>query len=107
MSIIEIKNECLTVGINTLGSELMYINSSGGTEFLWNGDKNVWEYRAPILFPICGGLKDDEYTYKGKKHTLFKHGFASEKEFEGKKLSEAVAEFVLQNDEETLKLYPF
>ena len=59
MPIIEIKSDKLAVGINTYGSEIMYINGVNGTEFLWNGDKNVWSYRAPVLFPICGGLKDD------------------------------------------------
>ena len=76
MAVIEIKNSKLTVGINTCGSELMYINSSRGTEFLWNGDEKMWSYRAPVLFPICGKLKDDTYTYNGKKYILKKHGFA-------------------------------
>lgn len=44
MAVIEIKNSKLTVGINTCGSELMYINSSRGTEFLWNGDEKMWSY---------------------------------------------------------------
>ena len=70
MAVIEIKNSKLTVGINTCGSELMYINSSRGTEFLWNGDEKMWSYRAPVLFPICGKLKDDTYTYNGKKYIL-------------------------------------
>ena len=63
MGIIEIKNEKLAVGISESGSELMYINGCGGTAFLWNGNKDVWSYRAPVLFPICGGLKDDKYTF--------------------------------------------
>lgn len=107
MSIIEIKNDKLTVGINTLGSELMYITGSGGTQFLWNGDKNVWSYRAPVLFPICGGLKQDKYCYGDKEYTLLKHGFARRKEFLGTKLCETKAQFVLKRDAETLKCYPF
>lgn len=107
MSIIEIKNNNLTVGINTLGSELMYVNGAGGTEFLWNGDKNVWENRAPVLFPICGGLKEDKYTYKGKTYTLQKHGFAPSLEFCGTKTSENKAEFVLEDNEITKKQFPF
>ena len=75
MPIIEIKNEELSVGINTLGSELMYIRSKN-TDFLWNGDEKVWSYRSPVLFPICGGLKEDTYLYNGEKYTLKKHGCA-------------------------------
>ena len=107
MTIIEIKNSELSVGINTYGSELMYINSSNGTEFLWNGDKNVWSYRAPILFPICGGLKDDTYKYEGKEYVLKKHGFARKSEFAGTRISDTKAEFVLESNDETLKVYPF
>ena len=61
---IEIKNEYLSISINTLGAELSTITGRGGTEFLWNGDKNVWSGKAPVLFPICGGLKGGKYTYK-------------------------------------------
>lgn len=107
MSIIEIKNDRLSVGINTHGGELMYINGCGGTEFLWNGEKSVWSYRSPVLFPVCGGLKDDTYVYGGEKYTLAKHGFARKSEFEGSLISGTKAEFVLSCSEETLKVFPF
>lgn len=107
MPIIEIKSEQLTAGINTLGSELMYIKGKNGTDFLWNGDESVWGFRAPILFPICGGLKDDTYTYGGKEYTLPKHGFARRSEFSGKQLDSAKAEFTLGSNSETLKAFPF
>lgn len=107
MALIEIKNEFLSVGINTFGSELVYINGAGGAEFLWNGDEKVWNLRAPILFPICGGLKEDRYTIDEKSYSLEKHGFAQTMEFCGKKLCETKAEFVLEANKETLKSYPF
>ena len=107
MAMIEIQNDRLSVGINTLGSELMFINSSRGTEFLWNGDKNVWSYRAPVLFPICGGLKDDTYTFSGKKYMLEKHGFACNMEFKGTRINDTKAEFVLESNEDTIKVFPF
>lgn len=107
MSVIEIKNDKLSVGINTYGSELMYINGVNGTEFLWNGDSDVWSYRAPVLFPICSGLKDDTYIFNNKKYELKKHGFARKSEFKGIKLGETKAEFVLEYNEDTLKIFPF
>lgn len=107
MAIIEIKNDKLSVGINTYGSELMYISSSNGTEFLWNGNKEVWSYRAPVLFPICGGLKDDKYTFDGKEYTLKKHGFARKSEFAGTRISDTKAEFVLKSSKETMEVFPF
>ncbi|XGV98931.1 MAG: aldose epimerase [Leptolyngbya sp. BL-A-14] len=32
----------------------------------------------PILFPICGNLPDNTYTYNGQSYTLKQHGFARE-----------------------------
>ena len=107
MSVIEIKNERLSVGINTLGSELMYITSEDGTDYLWNRDEKVWSLSSPILFPICGGLKNDKYTYMGKEYHLDKHGFAQVMEFDGEKLSNTKAEFTLKYNSETLKQFPF
>lgn len=107
MAVIEIKNEKLSVGIDTYGCELAYINSKDGTEFLWNGDKNVWSRRAPILFPICGGLKDGEYAFKGERYSLKKHGFAKDSEFSGRRVSDTRAELVLESSDETRRVYPF
>ena len=107
MAVIEIRNEKLSVGINTFGSELMFVNGCSGTRFLWNGDENVWSGRAPILFPICGGLKNDTYTYKEKEYTLKKHGFARNSEFSYNRINDTKAEFVLESDENTKKGFPF
>jgi len=107
MSIIEIKSNKLTVGIDTLGSELMYINGESGTEFLWNGEKSVWSYRSPILFPICGGLKNDTYTLDANEYTMPKHGFVRKAEFEGKKISESKAEFIFKSNPERMEKFPF
>lgn len=107
MAIIEIKNEYLSVGINTFGSELTYIRSNNEEDFLWNGDEKVWKLRAPVLFPICGGLKDDRYIYNNKEYTLKKHGFARNSEFEGKPINSTKAEFILKSSAETKNSYPF
>ena len=106
-NLIEIKNEHLTVGISTLGAEISYVNSEKGTEFLWCGDEKIWSGKAPLLFPICGGLKNDTYTYQGKEYKLNKHGFGKFSEFEGVKISDTKAEFTLKSNSDTLKCYPF
>lgn len=107
MAIIEITNGQLSVGIDTRGSELMYIKGCNGTDYLWNGDPTVWSSRAPILFPICGGLKEDRYIFKGKEYVLPKHGFARKTEFVGKRVSDTKAEFVLKSNADTLQAFPF
>lgn len=57
MPVIEIKNEKLTVGIDTFGAELKYVNGCNGTKFMWPGEVGVWKSTAPILFPFCGFLR--------------------------------------------------
>ena len=63
------------VEISPLGAELQSV-SAGGVQKLWSGDKRVWSGRAPILFPFCGGLKNDGYFYNGARYDMPKHGFA-------------------------------
>lgn len=104
---VTLKNEFLTVDISTLGAEIQRITGKGGTEFLWNGDETVWSGRAPILFPICGGLKEDKYVLEGKEYTMFKHGFIKNKVFTVTTQSAESAELTCFSDDETMTEYPF
>lgn len=103
----EIKNEHLTVGISTMGAELQYVRGRDGIEYLWDGSPNVWHRRSPLLFPICGGIKDDSYTHRGKEYRLTKHGFAQDSEFVLKEKTSTSAVFLLTDSAETLAIYPF
>lgn len=103
---ITLKNDFITAEIDTLGAELKSITVDGEAK-LWSGDPAFWEGHAPVLFPICGGLKDDKYTFEGKEYTLEKHGFASNIEFTVEKQTDISAVFLLKSSEETLKSYPW
>ena len=105
--IVTIKNDCLTVEISTLGAEIQSVCTEHGTEFIWEGNPAVWKGRCPILFPICGGLKDDSYTLNGKAYHLQKHGFIRSAEFEVVSLTEDEAVLAVHETEETLKSYPW
>ena len=59
--IVTIQNECLTVDIEDLGAQLASVRNHHGTEYLWQGDADIWARRAPILFPVLCGLKDNTY----------------------------------------------
>ena len=96
--IVTIKNEFLTVES---------VKNAEGKELLWSGDPAVWAGRAPILFPVCGGLKDDKYIHNGKEYSMPKHGFAKLNEFEIKENSGECAVFSLSSNEELKKIYPF
>ena len=105
-TLITIKNENLTVVISTLGAEMQSVKKNN-EEYLWYGDPKAWSGRAPVMFPICGGLKDDKYTLNGKEYTLAKHGYAKNSEFEIEEKTESKAVFLLKSTDETKKIYPF
>lgn len=64
----------------------------------------------PILFPICGNLPDNIYTYQNKEYSLKQHGFARNLPWEVKRrFTEDFAgiTLVLESNEETRQAYPF
>ncbi|MBQ8531871.1 MAG: aldose 1-epimerase family protein [Clostridia bacterium] len=103
---ITIKNDYLTAKINEVGAELKSLVCND-TQYIWTGDERFWAGSAPLLFPICSGLKDDEYYLDGKKYTLQKHGYARFCKFEVENQVEDSVTFLLCSNEESLKQFPF
>ena len=99
-------NEQIKATFSTKGAELISLEKNG-KEQIWIGDPEVWPSHAPILFPICGGLKDDKYLYNGKEYTLQKHGYIRFTEFQVESKSENKIVFLHRFNEETLKQFPF
>lgn len=104
----KMKNEKLTVEIESLGAELKSVKSNTtGMEYMWYGRPEYYKRTSPILFPIVGSLRNQEYFYEGKKYPMPQHGFARDMEFEVKSQSEDEIWFVLVSDSSTLEKYPF
>src|SRR4051794_10050822 len=77
-----IENEVLKVAVDPVGAELQSIfNKLTGIEYLWNGDPKFWAKRSPVLFPIVGTLRNNNYLFHDTAYTLGRHGFAREKVF--------------------------
>lgn len=105
---VTLKNDQLIVKINQFGAELSsVIDRQSDFEFIWQADDNYWGRHAPVLFPIVGRLKDDQYEYKGKKYEMTQHGFARDSEFTVESVHANSAVFSLTYDEDTIKTYPF
>ena len=102
-----IHNEYLNIRISSLGAELQSVTGTDGREYLWYGDEKFWSSRAPLLFPVCGGLMDDSYTLNGKKYSMPKHGFAKHSEFTPEDTSDDSCTFLLKSHEKTLSIFPF
>lgn len=103
---ITIHNSILTVKIAKRGAELKSI-VKGDTEYIYPSERAIWAKSAPLLFPICGSVKEDTYTHKGKTYHMDKHGFAQEMTYEVERLTDTSAVFLLRESEETLAQYPF
>lgn len=102
-----LQNEELKVQISEKGAELQSVVTKEGRECIWNGDPAYWTGRAPMLFPICGRLRDNKYIYGGKEYTMPGHGFAKNMVFDVEQVNDNTAVFVLRETEETMKIYPF
>lgn len=102
-----LKNNELNVEIAFAGAEVRRVTGTDGTEYMWSGNPDVWQSVAPLLFPICGGLKDDKYILEGKEYTLQKHGFTRFLTFELESSDDTSAVFLLKESENTLKQFPY
>ena len=102
-----IKNEFLTVSVNSMGAEISSIKSNDGCEYLWQGNPEFWSGQAPIMFPICGRFFEGKYTYLGKEYKMGTHGFARNSEFTLVSQGGVGLTLSLSSNEETLKDYPF
>ena len=107
--IFSIQNDYLSVSIQKKGAELCCFRSKkSGTEFMWNGDPTIWGSYAPVLFPIIGCLKDNEFFFNGKRGTVPKHGFIrNNEELIVTQINEFAVEFSFKYSERTLENYPF
>lgn len=101
-----ISNDILKVTINSFGAEMESVLKDG-KEKIWDGNPEIWSGHSPVLFPICGGLKDNKFIFDGKEYILGKHGYARTSEFEIESVQSDRAVFKLSSNEETLKKYPF
>ena len=103
---ITIKNKYITAKINELGAELKSLVYND-TQYIWEGKAEVWAGSCPLLFPICGGLKNDKYVFNGKEYTLEKHGYARSKTFEVESKPDTNVVFLHKSNDETRLKFPF
>lgn len=103
-----LENDVLRVEIAEMGAELMHIfDHRRGDELLWQGDPTYWKRRSPILFPNVGRSWKNEVMINGKRYPTSQHGFARDRAFVCEEATKARAVFLLREDEESLKRYPF
>ena len=103
--IYSLKSESLTVSINSMGAEVVSVLDKNGHEYIWSGES--WRDHAPLLFPVCGRLLENKYTYLSVEYNMNGHGFAKASEFEAIENSDSKITFRLCDNRETRSIYPF
>lgn len=103
---VTIRNSEVCVTIAELGAEIQSIVRNG-VEYMWSKDPAFWKSCAPIMFPICGGLRNGRYELDGASYEMPKHGFARFMKFEVESKTDTSVTFVLLDNEETRKTYPY
>lgn len=103
-----VQNAYLKIRVAQFGAVLTSIQSQkSGHEFLWQGNKSVWNGQSPILFPIIGKLLDDKCRIDGRAYEIIRHGLARHREFQCIAERENELVFLQKSDEETKKAYPY
>ena len=95
MSLCTIRNQELTVTISSRGAELQSILDKNGFERLWQSDPAFWTGRAPLLFPMAGGLKEDCYYLDGERYEMPKHGYVCQLEWTLEQSTETSAVYLM------------
>lgn len=105
---VKIENKYLTVIAKDIGAEIISVTSKEtGIEYIWQGNEDVWNRHAPVLFPIVGRLKEDTYRYKDEAYHLTQHGFARDSKFSvNERLTDSMT-FILHPNGNFLDVYPF
>lgn len=96
-----------TAEIQLRGGQIASFKTASGRQVIWQADPAVWAQHAPVLFPICGSVKDGQIGIGGKMYPMTKHGFTRDPVFQVAKLGDDFVELVLTPTEESRPMYPF
>ena len=109
---IVLKSDHLDVEFQTLGGALSSIKDKEGVEYLWQGDPTYWSGQAPVLFPICGSVRNDTVFYdkedgSQKEGKIPRHGLVRKKDFTLVEQTDNSVTFAIEDDEEMYANYPY
>ena len=96
-----------TATVRQKGAQITSFKGADGREVIWQADPDVWAQHAPVLFPVCGSVRDNKIRIGGTFYPMPKHGFTRNPEFELGHLGEDFIDLVLRDSPETREMYPF
>jgi galactose mutarotase-like enzyme len=95
----------IAIGWEVEGKPILYLDTERYTDPALSVRGGI-----PILFPICGNLPNDTYTYEDKTYTLKQHGFARNLPWQVTERSSqdsASITLALESNAQTRGSYPF
>jgi galactose mutarotase-like enzyme len=103
-----LENNQVVVKFDTKGAGIVSIKDVDKIEYLWQGDAAYWSGQAPVMFPICGSLRDKKATI-GDGMTCFmeRHGLVRKLEFSYLGQTTNSISFSICSNEELKSSYPF
>ncbi len=103
-----LSNGILEIEISRHGAELQSIRRVAcPQEYIWQGDPQFWNRRAPILFPNVGKVWNNTFFVDGKPYEMGQHGFARDMDFEKIVDEDRHLAFLLKSNDATRAIWPF
>ena len=96
-----------TAVVQRKGAQIISFKGNEGREVIWQANPDVWASHAPVLFPVCGMVKNGKVMIDGVSYPMGKHGFARTPEYEVAKIGDDFVDLVLTPDEQSRPQYPF
>ena len=96
-----------TAKVQTRGAQIASFKGTDGKERIWQADPAVWAQHAPVLFPVCGSVRDGRILIDGTAYPMTKHGFTREPDFAVARRGADYVDLVLTDSEQTRSMYPF
>ena len=93
--------------IQTQGAQIASFRGADGQERIWQAAPAVWAQHAPVLFPVCGSVRDGRILIDGEAYPMTKHGFTREPDFEVFQAGEDYVDLVMTATDQTRNMYPF
>ena len=101
-----LRSGAISATIAADGAELCSLKNAEGLELLWQAGPE-WPRHSPVLFPIVGRVKNDEYRHRGKTYPMKQHGFARDFRFDWVEQSRVSCRLALVDNDATRAIYPF
>ena len=103
-----LENDNLRVMFDTKGGQIVSVKDSDGLEYLWQGNAAYWSGQAPVMFPICGSLRNKTATIGNHMTcTMERHGLVRKLDFSYLGQTSDSITFSLCSNDDLKASYPY